>query len=170
MPNLTITSPTAGQSFKSGTAITVTASVTSASGPAPTGQMQFRHDGSTYGSPVTLSSGTASISITGLAVATHGVGAQYLGDTNYAPAGPFAVPITVTAVKIASTVALSQTVNAAGSCAAPQFAVHITGNPRGRFPQERCNCSTEEWQLPPVALQTETSRSVRTRSVPAHTY
>jgi hypothetical protein len=94
----TITSPTNGAAFTSGTAVTFSASVTSPSGPQPTGKVQFKVDGANRGSAVTVSStGTASLSLTGLTVATHTLAANYSGDANYAAAGPVSVSIKVTA-------------------------------------------------------------------------
>ena len=96
-PTFKITSPASGASFTSGTAVTFSVSVTS-SGPQPTGKVQFKVDGTNYGSAVTLSStGTASTSVTGLTVASHTLSATYSGDSNYAAAGPVSVSITVKA-------------------------------------------------------------------------
>jgi len=65
-----------------GQAVSFTATVT---GSSPTGTVQFNIDGSAFGSPVTLSSGTASSgSVSTLAVGTHTVTAVYSGDTNNA--------------------------------------------------------------------------------------
>jgi hypothetical protein len=97
-PTLKITSPANGASFTSGTAITFSASVTSSSGPQPTGTVQFKVDGANYGSAVTLSStGTASTSVTGLTTTTHTLSVTYSGDANYGVAGPVSVTITVKA-------------------------------------------------------------------------
>lgn len=97
-PIFKITSPANGASFASGTSVPFSVSVTSASGPRPTGTVQFKVDGVNFGSAVTLSStGTASTSVTGLTTATHKLAATYSGDTNYAAAGPISVSITITA-------------------------------------------------------------------------
>lgn len=105
-PTFKITAPANGSSFKSGTAVTFSASVTSTSGTQPTGTVQFKVDGANYGSAVTLSStGTASTSVTGLTTTTHTLSATYSGNANYAAAGPISVTITVTpaaAVKFTS--------------------------------------------------------------------
>jgi hypothetical protein len=126
-PTFTITSPTGGSSFKSGTAVAFGVKVTSTLTPAPTGTIQFKVDGANFGGPVTLAGGVASTSVTGLTQISHTLSAVYNGDANYAPAGPISVSITVTAVKVGSFVSLSPTINAAGSCAAPAFSVGVKG-------------------------------------------
>jgi sugar lactone lactonase YvrE len=126
LPNatFTITSPTSGASFTSGTAVTFKVSVTSGSAPAPTGTVQFKVDGANYGSPVTIASGAASTSVTGLTIAPHTLSATYSGDANYAAGGPISVPITVHAVKIMAAVTLSPTA-AVSSCSPVQFGVAV---------------------------------------------
>jgi large repetitive protein len=63
-----------------GQGVSFSATVT---GNSPTGTVQFNVDGSAFGSPVTLVSGTAtSGSIATLGVGTHSVTAVYSGDTN----------------------------------------------------------------------------------------
>jgi hypothetical protein len=123
-----ITSPANGASFTSGTAVTFSVSVTSASGPQPTGTVQFKVDGVNHGSAVTLSgTGTASTSLTGLSVATHTLAATYNGDANYAVAGPISVSIKVTAaatVKFTSPAA-GQTLPSGNS---PTLAVTVTSS------------------------------------------
>jgi len=125
-PTFTITSPANGASFHSGTAVTFSVSVTSGSSPAPTGTVQFKVDGANLGSPVTISSGAASTSVTGLTQTTHTLSATYSGDANYAAAGPISVSITVTAVKLGSLVSLAQTASAAASCGPTQFAASVS--------------------------------------------
>ncbi len=84
-PVFKITAPANGSTFTSGTPVTFSVSVTSTSGPQPTGTVQFKVDGANYGAAVTLSAtGTASTTVTGL-------------DANYAAAGPISVTIIVTA-------------------------------------------------------------------------
>ena len=65
-----------------GQAVSFTANVTSGSG-TPAGTVQFNIDGTAFGSPVTLASGSAtSSSISTLAVGTHSVTAVYSGAPN----------------------------------------------------------------------------------------
>ena len=64
--------------------VSFTATVTGVGTTTPTGTVQFNVDGSPFGSPVTLLSGTAnSASISTLTVGTHVVTAVYSGDSNY---------------------------------------------------------------------------------------
>jgi len=92
---LKITAPTNGASFVSGSTITFSASVTH-SGTQPTGKVQFKVDGANLGSPVTLSSGTASTTVTGLTTTSHTLSVTYAGDANYNATGPVSVSITIT--------------------------------------------------------------------------
>jgi hypothetical protein len=126
-PTFAITSPTSGASFASGTPVTFKVIVTSVSGTAPTGTVQFKVDGGNYGSPVTIASGVASTSVTGLTIASHTLSATYSGDANYAAAGPISVPIVVHAVIVmsASTVSLSPAVSI-NSCSPIQFGVGVS--------------------------------------------
>jgi hypothetical protein len=69
-----------------GQAVSFSANVTAVSPGAgsPTGTVQFAIDSVNFGSPVTLSAGSASSgSISTLTVATHTVTATYSGDTNF---------------------------------------------------------------------------------------
>jgi hypothetical protein len=124
----TITSPTSGQSFKSGTAVTFSVSVTSTSGPAPTGTVQFKIDGANYGSPVTIASGKASTSVTGLTIASHTLSATYSGDVNYAPGGPVSVTIGVTAVIVKPIVVIKPMKIVSASCSGRKFSVTVSGS------------------------------------------
>jgi sugar lactone lactonase YvrE len=125
--NFKITSPTNGASFTSGTAVTFSVSVTSSSGPAPTGTVQFKVDGANFGSPVTISSGAASTSVTGLTQTTHTLSATYSGDANYAAGGPISVGITVTAAIVLPRVTLAPMMQAANaSCGQNSYQVSVT--------------------------------------------
>ncbi|HTX74777.1 MAG TPA: Ig-like domain repeat protein [Terracidiphilus sp.] len=124
----TITSPTNGASFTSGSSVTFSVKVSSTSGPAPTGTVQFKVDGTDHGSPVTLSSGVASTTVTGLSVAGHTLSAAYSGDSNYAAGGPISVSITVTSTSIAHppTVVMTPMATAATSCMLQPFEVTVS--------------------------------------------
>ena len=95
-PTMKITAPASGSSVTVGTAVTFTATVTSTSSPAPTGTVTFSVNGTTIGSAVTLSSGTASTTFTPSAAGTDTLKAVYSGDSNYATTS-VSETITVTA-------------------------------------------------------------------------
>jgi hypothetical protein len=93
-----------------GSNITFTASisaVTPGSG-TPTGSVQFYTNGSPSGSPVTLSGGTAVISLSTLPVGTNTVAAAYAGDGNFlGGSNSILQVITATVVDVPSTLALT---------------------------------------------------------------
>ncbi|HWE87409.1 MAG TPA: Ig-like domain repeat protein [Terracidiphilus sp.] len=129
LPNatFTITSPTNGASFVSGTAVTFKVSVTSSSGSAPTGTVQFKVDGANYGSAVAISSGVASTSVTGLTTASHTLSATYSGDSHYSPGGPISVTITITAsiAQKPTVVTMVPMTEASTSCGPQRFNVSV---------------------------------------------
>jgi len=121
-----ITSPTPGQGFPVNSTVTFTVSVSSASGPAPTGTVQFKVDGANYGSPVAVSLNAASINVTSLTSTSHTLSATYSGDLNYAAGGPISVSINIAPPKAYSNVSVSSGVNSSASCAAPQFSARVS--------------------------------------------
>jgi hypothetical protein len=72
--------------------VTFTATVTTTPGtPVPTGSVQFIIDGQSFGTPLTLTGGSASISLSSLAIGLHTVSATYIPDSgNFAPGSPAA--------------------------------------------------------------------------------
>jgi len=67
-----------------GQPVTFTANVNAPSG-TPTGTVQFQIDGTNFGSPISLTNGSASTAaISNLAVGNHSVTAVYSGDSNFA--------------------------------------------------------------------------------------
>ncbi|HEX8810918.1 MAG TPA: Ig-like domain-containing protein, partial [Terracidiphilus sp.] len=93
---LTINSPTSGASVVAGVATTF--KVTLSGTPTPTGTVTMTLDGATIaGSPVTLSSGTASLSVTTSTTGSHTLKAVYNGDANWAAGTNASVTYTVTA-------------------------------------------------------------------------
>ncbi len=62
--------------------VTFTATVSTPIG-TPSGVVQFLSDGTVLGSPITLASGTASVSTASLTHGTHVITAQYVGDANF---------------------------------------------------------------------------------------
>jgi hypothetical protein len=131
-----ITSPANGASFVSGTAVTFSVSVTSASGPTPTGTVKFSVGGVAYGNPVTLSGGVASVSVTGLTVGAHTLSATYSGDANYGSSGPLTRSITVTssAAKGSAKVTLQSKTSPATSCVPLVFFVAVANGTAGELP------------------------------------
>jgi sugar lactone lactonase YvrE len=122
-----ITSPSGGSNWTSGTAVPFSVTVTSTSSPAPTGTVQFKVDGANYGGPVTVSSGGASTSVTGLTQTSHTLSATYSGDSNYAPGGPVSVTINVTAVAaFTPQVSLTPLLRAAASCQSSAYWATVT--------------------------------------------
>ncbi len=67
-----------------GQPVTFTATITSTAG-TPTGTVQFSVDGSSFGAPVTLTSGVGSLSTGSLAVGMHAIAVVYSGDGNFTP-------------------------------------------------------------------------------------
>ena len=89
-----------------GDTVTFTATVTPGTA---TGTVQFKIDGSAFGSPVMVSGGSAtSGGISTLPVGTHTIEADYSGDTNHAASS---WTLSQTVLKASSTVTLSSSVN-----------------------------------------------------------
>ena len=67
-----------------GQSVTFTAIAPTIAGVIPTGTMQFKVNGSNFGTPVILNaSGIATLTTSGLAVGTHSVTVAYSGDVNF---------------------------------------------------------------------------------------
>jgi len=79
----------------SGTGIAFTVTVTS-TGKTPTGSVQLYDGTATVGSATAVSSGTATINVSNLAVGTHGISAHYLGDSYTQASQSGALNVTVT--------------------------------------------------------------------------
>ena len=104
---LTQGSPVGSVSF--GQAVTATATVKATSG-TPTGTVQFAVNGINSGSAVTLTNGTASVTLTGLPAGTNTVTATYSGDTTFASSTGTALSIVV--APAATTTTLTSTLTA----------------------------------------------------------
>jgi hypothetical protein len=130
-PKFTITSPGSGSSVKAGTAVTFKVSVTSSTSPAPTGTVTMLLDGGAIsGSPVTLSSGAAKLSVKTSVTGPHTLSATYNGDSNYAASGPISETYTVTAasvVKDKTTTKLKSSANPAEVCKSVTFTATVDG-------------------------------------------
>ena len=103
--NVTLVSPTSS-TFPPGTTPTLSATVTGVNGiAAPTGTVQFYNGTTAIGSPVTLSSGVATLSTyTFASVTTASITAKYLGDTNYASGPTSATALTLNVVQPTATI------------------------------------------------------------------
>jgi hypothetical protein len=89
----TITTVTGPTTSVFGQTLTFNATVSGGGVGTPTGQVQFRVDGTNLSTPVTLSGGNAtSPTVSGLAVGSHSLTAEYLSDPSFngSPSGPFA--------------------------------------------------------------------------------
>jgi sugar lactone lactonase YvrE len=95
--------PTVGES------ITLSATVTSASGPQPTGMINFTDNGSPLGSASLNGSGVATLTISSLSPGTHSIFANYPGDTDNAFSG--SSPLTETVAQIPTTTTLASDAN-----------------------------------------------------------
>jgi hypothetical protein len=94
--------PTYGQS------VTFTATVTPTSGSGETGTVQFKVDGSNFGSPISLGGNTATCTTTALPAGSHSVVAVYSGD------GQFNGSTSSTATQAVGKATLTITANSAG--------------------------------------------------------
>jgi hypothetical protein len=133
-PTMTITSPTSGSSVKTGVTVTFSVSVTSSATTKPTGTVTFKANGATIGSPVTLSSGTASTTFSEPSANTYTLSAIYSGDANYATV-TVSESLIVTNVKLAAQVSLTPNPTAMSGCGAQTFSVRVSsasgGSPTG---------------------------------------
>jgi sugar lactone lactonase YvrE len=83
MLTLALVSPAGSVTY--GETVTVSATVAPVSGSGtPTGSVQFLVNGVDYGTPVSLASGSASQSFTGLPAGSNTISAIYSGDSNFA--------------------------------------------------------------------------------------
>jgi hypothetical protein len=105
-------------------------SVSGAAGlPVPTGTLQFKVDSVNHGAPVALSSGVASIMLTGLKAGSHTLAAVYSGNGYYTSAGPVSVSITIKAAAVVpAKVVLARALASAQSCSASTFSVTVTSS------------------------------------------
>ena len=103
-----------------GTGVTLTASVSSANGPAPTGTVQFTDGSAVLGSVPVNSSGLATLVVSSLTPGNHAIVASYSGDVDDAPSSSSTQPEIVQ--QIGTTTALTSDVNPSSASAT----VHLT--------------------------------------------
>jgi predicted outer membrane repeat protein len=89
-------------------AVTFTATVTSSVG-TPTGSVQFYADGSPFGSPVTLSGGTALTTTSALSAGSHPITGTYSGDTIHS--GSTGIVLTQVVNKANTTTSVASSLN-----------------------------------------------------------
>jgi YVTN family beta-propeller protein len=110
-PETTTTVTTSPKPSVSGQLVTFTATVTPKGGPAlgmPTGTVQFKVDGVNFGNPLFLSSGSASMSTSSLAVGSREIAAVYSGSGTFVGSSGTA---SHTVDKVTTTTALASAVN-----------------------------------------------------------
>jgi Bacterial Ig-like domain (group 3)/FG-GAP-like repeat/FG-GAP repeat len=118
---------------QAGAPITLSATVTGSPvrgvTASPTGTVTF-YDGTTaLGSPVTLASGAAQMSVSTLAVGTHNLTAQYSGDTNFIPSTSPAIPQVVN--QGTSSTGVTSSANPAAAGATVTFTATVTSTVSG---------------------------------------
>ena len=83
--------------------------------------------GAISGSPATIASGVASLSVTTSVVGSHTLSATYNGDANYAAAGPITRTYTVTSAAMVPTkVSLKSSSNPTAACSTISFTATVT--------------------------------------------
>jgi hypothetical protein len=154
-----------------GQPVTFTATVAAAAPAAgtPTGQVQFFVDGSAFGSPDTLTGGTATSGVdSSLAVGTHQVTATYTGDPDFTPSASATLDQVVGLVT--PTVGVTSTANPSVFGQPVSFVATVTGGagqPTGsvQFGADGANVGT------PVTLAggVATSTAISSLAVGVHT-
>jgi hypothetical protein len=76
-------SAAAGSTYGDTVTFAATVNPVQSFGSAPTGNLQFLVDGSSYGGLFSVSDGTATITVSGLTAGSHTITATYSGDVNY---------------------------------------------------------------------------------------
>jgi hypothetical protein len=105
----TVSSSTNPTVFGQSATFTATVSASSPAAGTPGGTVQFFIDGSEFGTPITLSGGSATTSTSGLGAGTHSVSAIYSGDGDFNASTSSAITQTVN--KDASSTNVSSTAN-----------------------------------------------------------
>jgi hypothetical protein len=112
-----------------GQSVTLTATVT---GNSPTGTVQFKDGATSLGTPVTLSSGAASLTTMALTPGGHNITAVYSGDTNNV--GSTSPMFTQTVNQATSSTAVTSSLNPSQAGQAVTFTAAVTsggGTPTG---------------------------------------
>jgi hypothetical protein len=135
---LTVSPMVANATYNPSALITYTASVSSTSGPTPTGTVQFTAGAPTgpFGSSVTLDSGgNAVLPLTGgLALGGNSITAVYSGDSNYAASSSLPKVVTIQQSSTSMTLVPSTTAPAAGSVITVALTMVVGIPPAGTMP------------------------------------
>lgn len=110
-------------------AIVLSATVGSAVGVIPTGNVAFKEGVSTIGT-VALTSGAASLSVSNLSVRSHSITAVYSGDTNFS--GSTSASISQIVNRAATTTTLASTPNPSTAGTAVTFTATVVGSYGGK--------------------------------------
>jgi RHS repeat-associated protein len=120
----------AGSVFGQLVTFTATVSTVPPGAGTPTGMVQFIVDGSNFGSPVSLSGGSATLATSSLAVGTHTITASYAGDTNFNASTSANLTQTVNQAATTTTT-LTSSPNPASPGQTITFTVSVTPNAPG---------------------------------------
>jgi hypothetical protein len=118
-----------------GQAVTFTATIAAASGPAPSGTMTFRDGGSPIGT-APIVSGVAVLSTSALSVSGHGISAAFAATSTHEASVSATIPVTVAkATTLISVVGATPEPAGTGASATVTFALHVaspgSGTPTG---------------------------------------
>jgi sugar lactone lactonase YvrE len=155
-----------------GEAVQFSVAVVPANGAgAPTGTVQFIVNGSNYGAAVSLSSGTASITVKGLPAGNNAIGATYSGDENYA--GSSAASFTANVALATTNTLLSSSTNS-GVPVPPGTSVTLTAEVSssvvGANPTGTVNFMAGTTSLGVASLDASGTAAVTSTAFPQGTY
>lgn len=105
----TTTLATSSATVVVGSSLTLTATVSSNNGPAPTGSVRFAEGATTYGTAPLQGNGSASVTFTNLPPGTHALVATFSGDTDNSTSA--SAPLTETVQQIGTTTTLTPSIN-----------------------------------------------------------
>jgi len=105
-PKVAVSSSSTADTSTAGLSVTLTASVSGPNGtPTPTGTVTFSSNGTLLGSPVTLNSGVATLSLSNLPAGPDSIVATYSGDTDNRSAA--SLPVVQTVIEATTSVNIS---------------------------------------------------------------
>ena len=167
-------------SANAGTSVTFTATITTSGAACPPigGTVQFTSDGTNLGTPpAAVSNGVATFSTTTLAVGTHQIAADYLGDTSYLASTSPAITQTITvapdySISSPSPTSLTlspgasgtATLNIAAAGAGFTGTVNLTCAPSSLTAEISCSLSPASIPLSSSTTSGQTTLTVKTRA------